>query len=102
MEATVGTVTIGCRITNGVVLRRHEEGPDDGTGAKRIVPCGPKVRLNGPPAIASGTTSPSAAHASPGLTKVDAEWWDVWSAENRKSTLIAGGFVFLVDEKAEE
>ena len=97
------TVTVFCRIANGVELRLFKPGYDDGTGSgyRPIVGTGPKVLLKGPSGLAAGTADHAGVHAEPVANEIDAAWWAEWQEQNKgHNPLFDRGFVY--EEKAEE
>lgn len=96
----MGTVTVGCKVLNGVMIRLSKRGYDDGTGdgERPFVHDGPGIRLNGPSALGAGTGDASGQGLEPGLTDVNAEWMASWLDQHKLDPLVTGGHVFVVDE----
>lgn len=92
------TVTVLCRVPNGIMLRLTKQGFDDGTGFKPQIWDGAGVRLNGPSALHTGAGAPEGVHLDPVETEVDAEWFGKWLAQNAKNPLVVDG---AVKEQAE-
>jgi hypothetical protein len=96
MEQKRAMVQVGCRVLNGVVIRRTKQGFDDGTGFKPIVHDGPGVRLNGPPGANAGVGNSDGLGSEPGITDVDAEWFAAWFEQHKASPMVTEGHVFQV------
>lgn len=94
-------VRVGCRQPNGLLIRLTREVPSDMPGLKQQVADGPGVRLTGPdPGVAAGTFSPTGGGNEYGATKVDAEFWRAWVAQNEgRNPLLDGGTIFLLDRE---
>ena len=93
------TVTVGCRIVNGLTIRHCKPGYDDGTGSgyRPVYPTGPAVHLNGPSALHAGANN-HALHdkASAQETEVDETWFAEWLKQNEKNPIVTQGMVYLV------
>jgi hypothetical protein len=96
MEQKRAMVQVGCRVLNGVMIRRTKQGYDDGTGFKPIVHDGPGVRLNGPPGANAGVGNSDGLGSEPGITEVAAEWFAAWLEQHKASPMVTEGHVFQV------
>lgn len=101
METEKKIVRVACAVPNGVMIRRWKPGYDDGTGFKPTIPDGPAVQLNGTSAVAAGVGNTSPSGLDPGITEVDAEWWDAWLAQNGENPLVAMEHVWVLKDPEE-
>lgn len=113
-----GTVTVGCKLPNGLILRlfvMHEEDQAiQGGGWRKVKEArnvGEKVFINGNSAphgkdlldqFGEHITSYSQFATTP---NVDADFWDQWFEQNKQSDLVRNGLIFAhakaADVKAE-
>lgn len=94
-----GTVTVACKIPNGLRLRVFKETkvqePVMGGGTKevpRFDQDGPEVVVRGP-AVAFGQTLQFAASGY-ALTTIDAEFWAKWREQNKEHDAVKNGLIF--------
>lgn len=96
-----GTVTVGCKIPNGLMLQiynmvDHDE-PVFGGGVrvvKRAVQVGPRIKINGP-ARYMGQELPHDIKGGCGLTYgVDADFFAKWLEQNKDAPYVRNGLVF--------
>lgn len=94
-----GTVTVACKIPNGLRLRVFKETkvqePVMGGGTKevpRFDQDGPEVVVRGP-AVPFGQTLQFAASGY-ALTTVDAEFWAKWREQNKDHDAVKNGLIF--------
>ena len=99
--ADKATVTVGCRIPNGLRLhvqkRLHDKDTPTPEGTRLFDDMG-FIDL-----------APFSANAAPGVrtktesfTVVDKDLWDAWLAENEQSSIVTGGSVFKYEEPKPE
>lgn len=91
-------VSVGCRQPNGVMIRVMMSESSDPLKSTLFSPA---VRLTGPNVgVAAGTFDPTGAGKEYGATRVDAEFWRTWVAQNGgRNPLLDGGTVFLLDDE---
>lgn len=106
------TVTIGCRMPNGLLLRLHEfieyDEPLYGGGYRRSKiarPVGEAIKLNGcainVAAVAAGEMPEFPIIGGFGLTSgVPKEFWDAWHEQNKTTELVRNGIVFVAKNEA--
>jgi hypothetical protein len=96
-----GTVTIACKIPNGLLLQvfnmvDHDE-PVFGGGVrvvKRAVQVGDRIKVNGP-ARYMGQELPHDIKGGCGLTYgVDADFWAKWLEQNKTAPYVTNGLIF--------
>lgn len=103
--ASTSTVTVGCKLPAGIFMQAHKmeeiQEPVLGGGtrtAKRAVPVGPKVRINGN-AAPQGSVSPHAVDGGYALTyHVPSETAHEWMKANRDSAMVRNGLIFVHDK----
>lgn len=95
------TVRIACFVPNGVMIRLQKDGPDDGTGMRTIAHDGPGVRLNGMSShgLGAGMTAPEGL--DPGITEVDAEWFDAWTKQHKLDPMLVGEHIRVIKDDPE-
>lgn len=100
VEAKRATVTVGCKVPNGIMLNLWKKGYDDGTGdgERPTIRDGVGIRLNGPSSINTGAGAPHRddLHAE---TEVDAGWWAKWAEQNKLNPYLVEGFIFEVKKE---
>lgn len=91
-------VRVACLVPNGYMIRLSKPGFDDGTGdgARPTVHDGPGVRLNGPSALNTGAGSTESAE--PGVTEVDAGWFDRWLKQHELDPVVTMDQVYVLDD----
>lgn len=98
----MGIVKVACYIPNGVSIARYAAGHDDGTGKRPPRRVGEPIALKGPDATLAGAGNTEAKQAEPGITEIDAEWFDGWLKENENSPMVTSGFVKIVERVDDE
>ena len=96
-----GTVTVACKIPNGLVLQvfsmEDTQEPVMGGGwktVKRAIRMGAPVKINGP-AVAYGKPAPHDIRYGVGLTYgVDADFYNAWAEQNKSSDFIVKRLVY--------
>lgn len=96
-----GTLTIGCKIPSGMVLRIYDMADHDepvfGGGVKivkRAVKVGPDVKINGC-ARRMGVDAPHEIRGGVGLTHgVDADFFAKWLEQNKDEPYVKNGMIF--------
>lgn len=96
------TVTVACRVMNGLSVRLHKRGEDDGTGARPMIADGAPVRLAGPSSIDAGVGSTERLDEVPITTEVDAEWWGKWHEQNKLNPFVSKGLVYALEDRKED
>ena len=94
------TVTVFCRVANGVELCLFRPGYDDGTGSgyHPVLHVGAPVVLKGPSARGAGAND-GALHKFDGVpNEVDAEFWVAWAKQNALNPLFANGLIFAAPD----
>ncbi len=95
-------VQVACYQPGGLMLRLFRPGYNDGIGQIPMVD-GVGVRLTGPSSMTAGGVGNPGSSDLPGITDVDAEWWERWVAQNKgKNPLYDEGLIRLVEEPADE
>lgn len=92
-------VKIACRVVNGTMLQLWRRGPDDGTGFRPMVKDGAAVRLRGPSAHEAGVGSTELLESAPIETEVPKAWADAWFEQNKESTFVTQGLVYVLPEE---
>ena len=89
------TVTVYCRVVNGVTLRLFHMGHDDGTGSgyHPIVSAGRDVFLRGPSARGAGVQQ-RADMSVVVANEVDADFWTQWHAVHMNDPLSRQGMIW--------
>lgn len=98
-------VTVACKVPNGIVIRafywNEEFVPMFGGGVKKervARPTGDQVLINGP-ALPFGQMPKFVIAGGFALTpNVDAEIWDLWLEQNKKSSLVVNKQIFAFDK----
>lgn len=95
------TVTVGCRIPNGITLRLFKPGQPHDMGA--LVQYGPAVTLKGPHTLGAGFGNTAIHGVEPVFTEgVDEAFFKAWVEQNDACELLAQGLIFPVETPAEE
>jgi hypothetical protein len=95
-ETAAPTVTIGCRVVNGIALRLCKPGYDDGTGTHPVRPYGPTVTLRGPGGVGDGVNRSPAGGAVMNHG-IDRQFITAWLEQHRLDPIVRDGFIFLAD-----
>lgn len=101
-----GTVTVACKIPNGLILRLFEMVdttevmPNGHRTIKKAQPKGEPVRING---YSREFMAPRAGLASGfALTRnVDADYWEEWLNQNRDADYVRNGLIFAQVQTAD-
>ena len=98
------TVTVACKIPNGLQLqlRSYREEDDRGIKSKVFAPAATRsVRVRGP-AVAWGKQPAFVIAGGYALTpNVDKAHWEAWLAENRTNEVVTGLYIFALPKAAE-
>lgn len=102
VEENRKTVRVACTITNGIMLQLWQTDYDDGTGDGEKMPRkdGPAIRLNGPSSLHTGAGATHRIDVPPGITEVDAEWWEKWKVQNKSNPYFDVGAIREAEEEA--
>jgi hypothetical protein len=96
-------VQVACRVPGGIMSAHWKPGFDDGTGVKPTIRDGAAIRLNGPSGVHTGVNATEGSRdLPPGLTEIDAEWWDKWLAANPKNPFVTDKLVYLHEPEPPE
>ena len=100
-DDTRKTVRVACRLVNGIELRLHKPGYDDGTGSGyRPAILDRRVALKGPHSRAAGVGQ--ASMGEPLINEgVDADFMAAWLSQNAKSMLVGERLIYVVDGEPE-
>jgi hypothetical protein len=96
-----GTVTIACKMPNGVILNldRYERiSTESFNPAVREIPGGQTVTLKGV-AYHIGLDERPELHGGYRLNEVDADFWESWYELNKDSPLIKDGLIFAAPKR---
>jgi hypothetical protein len=97
------TVTVGCKIPNGIKLQLRHPSHDNGRGEMVAGPVKAEFTLKGPSRplnIMPDSFAAELASGGFGLTEIPEDFWLEWVSGNLTLDMVAKGFIFAEDDHA--
>jgi hypothetical protein len=95
----MSTVTIGCKLPNGLVI---ESGYTFASGACIKLPNYKRVMLNGANSTKPASVLVAPKEFTPGITEnVDEAFFDKWVADHAESNIVKNGLIFKMKNRNE-